>query len=152
MPTTTPVQQRKAALASVTVKQGTPSKPGEKVDTTKATVTAAAKKGSGAKAAKPKAAKGDRRSVKGNPLTLAWTGKDGKDIPKGSRVKDSVTGIIGVVTSRWTRATKDGPRVPCVSVEPEGATATATVGGRSVRAIGIPAAQLVLHGKQPTTA
>lgn len=147
--------------STVTVKQGAPSKPGEVVDTSKAKAKAvppsaevkaetakrgknpkpATKKATAAKA-KPKNATPSGLTVKGNPFTQAWTGKDGANIAKGDRVKCSVTGVTGIVTMRWTRP-KD--RVPCVSVEPTGTEAAAelSVGGRSVKTVGIPAAQLV---------
>jgi hypothetical protein len=120
--------------STIVTKQGKPSKPGEKVDTSAAKVVppspevkaeAAAKEvaaqrkatqarvGAQAKAmtAKPKST--GNGSGPAARLTDVWTGKDRKDV----KVKDRVTTAEGVmidVIGRWTKKTAKG-NVPMVT-------------------------------------
>jgi hypothetical protein len=144
-------------MSTVTTKQGQPSKPGEVVDTSAAKIVPPSsevkaetnKRGANPKPKKPAAkpepkakARPTGKTVKGNAFTKEWIGKNGKPIAKGDKVKDAVSGIVGVVTMRWTRP-KD--RVPCVSVEPTSTSTDAVasvMGGRSVETVGIPVSQL----------
>lgn len=131
-------------MSSVVVKQGKPSKPGEKVDTSKAKVvppspevkqeaanrevaaqkkatqakiSAAAKKMTGG--AKPKSAKPAAKRGTGNgsgPAARLTDVWTGKD-GKDVRIKDRVRAADGAVIDvigRWTRKAKDG-NVPMVT-------------------------------------
>jgi hypothetical protein len=113
---------------TVTVKKAAPSKPGEKVDTTKAPVvgvipaevaekmeqdgkakTAAIKAG--------KLTKQERSAGNGSGpharLTMKWTGKGGKDVAVKDKVK-TAEGIVIDVIGRWTKKTAKG-NVPMVT-------------------------------------
>jgi hypothetical protein len=125
---------------AVITKQGAPSKPGEKVDTSQAKVVkaAAAKAKDEGKAverkqaiadaakkmtggAKPKAPKAKAAKPRGTGngsgpttrITESWKGKDGKEV----EVKDHVTHgeLVGVVKGRWTKR-KGDTLIPMVTL------------------------------------
>lgn len=121
---------------AVTVKQGKPSKPGEKVDTSKAAVVpesqevknerkgrqpavdaAVSKMTTSAPKKAPAKPQAERKTKLGHALTKTWPSKTGREVKKGDEVKmnDDTT---GVVDSRFTMQQKDA-RVPYVCVRPK---------------------------------
>ena len=123
-----------ATAKTLVVKQGPPSKSGEKVDTSAAKVIppssevkseaaarevaaqkkvtgkkigAAAKRMTGKPAAKPKAGN-DKR------LTMEWLSAKGQDVKVKDRVKCADGTVIDVV-GRWSKRLRDGDPIPMVT-------------------------------------
>lgn len=117
-------------MTAVVTKQGTPSKPGEVVDISKAKVVPphparakdeAVKAVTDKKAPKAKAPKAEVSAKASNRLTSVWPDSKGQDV----QIKDQVKLADGTVIAcigRWSKHLKDGGLVPMITGTTKGGT------------------------------